>query len=74
MKKLRGVEEESLAVVSKRMRHYCSVKGRHDEEAGQVYEVVEPGDIVQYTHQSQVPSEMNLFVGVSGFPLFFYHL
>ena len=45
MKKLRGVEEESLAVVSKRMRHYCSVKGRHDEEAGQVYEVVEPGGI-----------------------------
>src|SRR5882762_5579933 len=35
-----------------------------------------PGDIVQYTHQSQVPSEMNLFVGmmrVSGFP-FFYRL
>ena len=33
--------------------------------------MVEPGDIVQYMHQSQVPSEMNLFVGVSGFPLFF---
>jgi hypothetical protein len=33
-----------------------------------------PGNIVQYTHQSQVPSEMNLFVGmmrVSGFPPFF---
>ena len=29
----RGVEGESLAVVSKRMRHYCSVKGRRDEEA-----------------------------------------
>ena len=41
MKKLRGVEGESLAVVSKRMRHYCSVKGRRDEGEGQVYEVVE---------------------------------
>jgi hypothetical protein len=33
-----------------------------------------PENIVQYTHQSKVPSEMNLFVGmtrVSGFPPFF---
>ena len=32
-----------------------------------------PGNIVQYTHQSKVPSEMNMFVDmmrVSGFPLF----
>jgi hypothetical protein len=36
-----------------------------------------PDNIVQYTHQSKVPSEMNLFVGMmraSGFPPFFYRL
>ena len=50
MKKLRGVEGESLAVVSKRTRHYCSVKGRRDEEEGQVYEVVEV--VLTCRHQS----------------------
>ena len=42
-----------------------------------VYTSLTPGDIVQYTHRSQLPSEMNVFVGlmrVSGSPLFFYHL